>query len=208
MGRIKNFHIDPDKLLDCVYVVLRERGLGGLTLDAVAATAGISKGGLIHHFPSKRALLDAVVDREARQFEEEYRSSLARQVSGPGARCRALLEVFQPMFEKDASTEWTKTDLAVYAASMESPELVRPFSELMQKIAGELEADGISVTQARLFLAVLIGLYHEAAQPVAFCRETSREVFLSLKSHLESLITAAHPAKGAPRRVEVLVPSN
>lgn len=204
MGRIKNFQIDPDKLLDCVYVVLRERGLGGLTLDAVASKAGISKGGLIHHFPSKRALLEAVVMREVSQFETEYRRRLNEEKSGPGARARALLSTFQPIFEPENSLEWAKSDLAIYAASIEDPDLVRPFSDLMKAIAAELEDDGMEPSDARLVLAALIGLYHEAAQPVTFSRKASWDIFLSLKTHVERLTTAAS-SQGAARS-PVLVP--
>lgn len=206
MGRIKNFQIDPEKLLDCVYVVLRERGLGGLTLDAVASTAGISKGGLIHHFPSKRALLEAVVRREVSQFEAEYRRNLQTQASAVGASCRALLATFQPIFELESSLDWAKSDMAIYAASMEDPELVRPFSELMKQIAAELEEDGIGRFQARMILAAVVGLYHEVAQPVTFSRPISREIYVSLKDHVDALAEAAAKKTSAPRRRSVLVP--
>lgn len=40
-----------------------------MRLDAVAVEAGVSKGGLLHHFPSKRALIQGVVERLADRFE-------------------------------------------------------------------------------------------------------------------------------------------
>ena len=36
--------------------------MAGVTLDAVSQAAGVSKGGLLHHFPNKMALLDGLFD--------------------------------------------------------------------------------------------------------------------------------------------------
>ena len=38
--------------------IIRENGLEGFTLDAVAKKANVSKGGLLYHFPSKNALIE------------------------------------------------------------------------------------------------------------------------------------------------------
>lgn len=56
-------------LLDATIMVLRERGAAHLTLDRVAEVAGVSKGGLLHHFRSKRALLAATVERAATDLD-------------------------------------------------------------------------------------------------------------------------------------------
>ena len=52
-----------ERLLDAAVAVVRRDGAQALTLDAVAAEAGVSKGGLLYHFRSKRDLLDALVER-------------------------------------------------------------------------------------------------------------------------------------------------
>jgi AcrR family transcriptional regulator len=52
-----------ERLLDAAVAVVRRDGPQALTLDAVAAEAGVSKGGLLYHFRSKRDLLDALVGR-------------------------------------------------------------------------------------------------------------------------------------------------
>jgi AcrR family transcriptional regulator len=51
--------------------VIRRDGPQALTLDAVAAQAGVSKGGLLYHFSSKRELLDALVARWLDEFQQE-----------------------------------------------------------------------------------------------------------------------------------------
>ncbi len=50
------------KLLDAFVKILIEQGERAATLEAVAARAGVSKGGLLYHFGSKAALVDGLCD--------------------------------------------------------------------------------------------------------------------------------------------------
>ncbi|MGV0813592.1 TetR/AcrR family transcriptional regulator [Mycolicibacterium boenickei] len=52
-----------DRILDAYEDVLAIEGERHATLDAVAAKAGVSKGGLLYHFPSKDRLAAALCDR-------------------------------------------------------------------------------------------------------------------------------------------------
>jgi AcrR family transcriptional regulator len=59
------------RLLDAAVAVIRRDGAAALTLDAVAAEAGVSKGGVLYHFASKRALIDGLVARWLDDFEAQ-----------------------------------------------------------------------------------------------------------------------------------------
>jgi AcrR family transcriptional regulator len=74
------------RLLDAASTVIRRDGPQALTLDAVAAEAGVSKGGLLYHFKSKRELLDALV---ARWMDDFQRDIDAAQGSFPERYVRA-----------------------------------------------------------------------------------------------------------------------
>lgn len=66
------------------------RGYEATSLDALAAGLGLRKQTILYWFPSKEALLDAVVDRAAADLAEALERSLAR--AGPGwARVEALV---------------------------------------------------------------------------------------------------------------------
>ncbi|WP_158879393.1 TetR/AcrR family transcriptional regulator [Amycolatopsis anabasis] len=52
-----------DRILDAYVKFLIDHGPAAVTLEAVAAEAGVSKGGLLYHFGSKDALLDGLLDR-------------------------------------------------------------------------------------------------------------------------------------------------
>lgn len=85
------------KILEAAAEISRESGPGNLSLDAVAAKAGVSKGGLLYHFPSKTALLKAVVETFVASFDEE----LARRKAGKTGRPDALLEAYLELFVED-----------------------------------------------------------------------------------------------------------
>lgn len=71
---------DPDhvraQLLDCTIALAKQKGFGAVTTEAVARAAGVTKGGLFHHFPNKQALIDAALDR----LNEEFLRMIEREM--------------------------------------------------------------------------------------------------------------------------------
>jgi AcrR family transcriptional regulator len=57
------------QLLEVAARLSRREGAGGVTLDAVSQAAGVSKGGLLHHFPNRMALLDGLFDHLTAKFD-------------------------------------------------------------------------------------------------------------------------------------------
>ena len=51
------------RLLDAATVVLKERGLAGFRTAEVIERAGVSKGALLHHFPTRVSLIAAAFER-------------------------------------------------------------------------------------------------------------------------------------------------
>jgi AcrR family transcriptional regulator len=80
-----------DRILVALRDLLSRGGTAAVTLEAVAAAAGVSKGGLLYHFPSKSALyiglLEAVRDRVA--------ADMAASSAAVGA-ARAYLQYAMP----------------------------------------------------------------------------------------------------------------
>ncbi|MDA4847145.1 TetR/AcrR family transcriptional regulator [Hoeflea poritis] len=68
MGRKKT--IDREKVLDAAERVVREKGAPGLSIGAVAAKAGISKGGVQSCFGTRDALIDAMFKRWNGEFDD------------------------------------------------------------------------------------------------------------------------------------------
>src|SRR5216117_2375028 len=81
----------PGKLLDAAEAVVARQGIANLTLDAVAAEVGMSKGGVLHHFPSKDRLVEAMVVRSAEGWRAHFTRAYELMPPGPGRMARALL---------------------------------------------------------------------------------------------------------------------
>lgn len=78
-------------LLQAANRLITQVGIQNLTLEAVAAAAGVSKGGLLYHFPSKDALILAMIDYYLQQFETRLQSHLAGDRNNPKAWVRAYV---------------------------------------------------------------------------------------------------------------------
>lgn len=80
------------QLLDITAFQLVNGGNKALTLESVARAAGISKGGLFHHFPSKRELLEALFDDLLERLEEKVTTLMAQDETYQGCFSRAYLK--------------------------------------------------------------------------------------------------------------------
>lgn len=115
-----------DRLLDAAERVVVESGATHLTLDAVAKSAGVSKGGLLYHFPSKEALLAGMVARHFEDVDAEVAKRLARRTrkGSKGVRKPARADVFSERVR--VLLEWRPErpafGVAMVAASADNPE--------------------------------------------------------------------------------------
>ena len=111
-------------MLDAAEAVVVRQGIANLTLEAVAAEAKMSKGGLLHHFPTKDRLVEGLVTRCAEQWRAGTLETYDRTAEGPGRMARALLSHL-----RDAPA-WTEqcqqSSSAAFAALAQNPRLIEP----------------------------------------------------------------------------------
>jgi AcrR family transcriptional regulator len=124
-------------------------GYRGATIGAIAARAGMSQSGLLHHFPSKELLLAAVVDARTADHREAYLAAKAEDAKfgfmsamvglmQRGARDRDLTRLFTVVIAEASSPdhpahEWaaaryaTTTDTVIEALrEAQERQLLRP----------------------------------------------------------------------------------
>ena len=69
MKRERNPRAKRRKIIDAAHQVLRDGGyFKNFTIDKVAEISGVSKGGVLHHFPTKDALVSAATHDVNEQF--------------------------------------------------------------------------------------------------------------------------------------------
>lgn len=90
-------------IIDAAIAVAAEGGSMALTLDAVVERLPISKGALLHHFPTKAALLEGMFDELTRQYVEAVRAEAAKDPNpyNRNARAAMRLAVKDPGDERD-----------------------------------------------------------------------------------------------------------
>jgi TetR/AcrR family transcriptional regulator len=91
-----------DRVLDAATESFGTRGYDATSLDALANELGIRKQTILYWFPSKEALLEAVIDRSAAELSDALEAALAR--AGPGwARVEAVVRaVFRMALRRPA----------------------------------------------------------------------------------------------------------
>ena len=157
----------PEALLDAAIRVVSRDGLGALTLDAVAKEAGVSKGGLTHHYATKDALVTAMLEHFAQRLLRELDRFAADDPELKGRRIRAMMKVGFPELRDDAQTngragrtkgtatkrvgtgassEVQQFFLAAITASVVNPDLLKPLrhhaGEMRERMMGQ-SPDGL-----------------------------------------------------------------
>jgi AcrR family transcriptional regulator len=95
------------------------RGVTSFTIDAVAKEAGVSKGGVLHYFPTKELLGVALVEAALEGFEKAV-ATIAATLEGRLTWTRAFLRVSVTLLEDSSSSSGLARAFLV-AASPESP---------------------------------------------------------------------------------------
>lgn len=81
------------KVLDAYIALLCEEGERAATLDATAARAGVSKGGLLYHFASKDALAEAVIEEAEVHIARDVEAMCSAEEGGAAYFIRTSAEV-------------------------------------------------------------------------------------------------------------------
>ncbi|MEM9743823.1 MAG: helix-turn-helix domain-containing protein [Pseudomonadota bacterium] len=86
------------RILDAMLRLLAEQGYAATSMPAVAKAAGMSRTAMLHHFPSRRVLLDAVVRHVMRrriELHEAFVSGIPRDQRFRGVAVDASWEQLQ-----------------------------------------------------------------------------------------------------------------
>src|SRR3954468_12606485 len=160
------------RILDAAEAIVRARGVSGLTLDAAAKQAGVSKGGLLYHFASKEALITGLLGRMAEWMALDFEACVAGQPEGPGRVARAMLAwAFE--LTPDAINERCDRAAAVFLAAFHhDPALLGPIRAVIGRMREAVEADGLPPGHGHaimaagdgLFMARVFGLYTPTEQ--------------------------------------------
>jgi AcrR family transcriptional regulator len=147
-----------DQLLDAAETVAVREGVSKLTFDAVAAEAGVSKGGLLHYFTNKDQLIESMVRRAADGWRVHFMSAYESVPPGPGRMVRGLL--LNCFTDAQAWTEELRRSYSsVFAALAQNPALIQPMRETYGELYSYLKADGLPEGVAETISTAMDGLW-------------------------------------------------
>jgi AcrR family transcriptional regulator len=143
------------RLLETANRIVQRDGAARLTLDAVAAEAGVSKGGVLYHFPSKDALIRGMLDLLLYDLDELDESPVKAPLEeSPGAWLRGYIA---SSVHVDEDVRALKA--ALLAAAAANPDLLEPMRERYRAWQARAEHDGIDPGLATLLRLAADGLW-------------------------------------------------
>lgn len=157
-----------DRLLEAAILVAGRDGILSLTLDNVAREAGVSKGGVTHHFAGKDALIEAMFEFFGQRAERMLFERIAHDPQPKMRWARALVSC---LFPKEAaalapaaevgtpSQPWSAETmrnfvLATIAAAINHRGQFQPLRQLGQRMRQRLLSDGDGFEQLLVWLAI------------------------------------------------------
>ena len=147
------------RILDAAEQIVLRDGVGHLTLEAAATEAGLSKGGVLYHYPSRDALIAAMVTRIIQEFEDDIAAYLPEPGSSeadlPGAFTRAYVRATLA----PAAPGQERLGAALLAAAAAEPELLVPLQEAAEGWQERLVDDGIDPALATVIRLACDGLW-------------------------------------------------
>jgi AcrR family transcriptional regulator len=125
-----------------------------VSLDAVARKAGVSKGGLMHHFRSKDELMAALADDLFEQFAQAVQDRVDPVDAAPGRLLRAYVRATFDDLERGQDAVEQTTLMATLSAF---PEPARRSQERYRRWNETLAEDGIDPQRVVLVLRACDG---------------------------------------------------
>lgn len=135
-----------------------EQGVAGMKLQAVATAAGVTKGGLLHHFPNKQQLVAAIFDRLLEKFDADIERAMAADPNQRGCFTRAYVTATLDLVGTADFIEWQ----ALMMAMLTEAALKRKWTDWMRRHLNTHDEAGADLELARFaadgfWLAAMMG---------------------------------------------------
>ncbi|MCS7079266.1 MAG: TetR/AcrR family transcriptional regulator [Chloracidobacterium sp.] len=176
-----------DELLRAAVRVVATDGLPKLTLETVARAAGVSKGGLLYHFPTKDALIQALIETFIAEWDRATALEYARdpEPNKPGRWLRAYVRASFADFDPDEmlTLGLAQGDMAGFVAALAvNPELLALIRAAYERWHRLLISDGLDDATATAVRFAADGIYFAEgfglAPPTGETRRRVRDLIL------------------------------
>jgi AcrR family transcriptional regulator len=181
------------QILEAAVRVIHRDGVTGITFDSVAAEANVTRGGMMYHFPSREALLLAI----HQQLADQWELSLA-SIAGKSAPDATVVERARA-YADTAAHSANRAELLLLLDSSTGSDLNQPWEGVLDRWAAPAPKPGSDSAEIARFIARLAsdGLWmYEAItkQPL------SKRVRQIVVEQLKAIIDGSGASPSAPKR--------
>ena len=151
------------RILDAAIRVINREGVRAITFESVSIEAGLTRGGLLYHFPSREALLrgidahllqaweasmEALMGKSADQSSPQERHAVFMRVSAQSATRAELVFMLESMDPDNGTVPWREAMERWAPGSPVSGADGQPDPVAMDAFIARLAADGLWIHEA------------------------------------------------------------
>jgi len=140
-----------DRILQAATEVIAQEGASALTLDRVAAQAGVSKGGFLYHFGSKDALIVGLLNQVMGVLDSELNLLADGIDARRGAFALAYLD-----YVREPTKASTDTAVSILAAAALDDDLLDSTRDTFRRWQDRLRQDD-GLDEVKALLARIVG---------------------------------------------------
>lgn len=135
------------RIVEAAIVVMAERGFAGITLQAVAAEAGVLYGNLTHHYPSRDKLIEALLGALLERYRTRFTELAEVIASKPDD---SLEEIVRWLLDDAVQQQTGPVFLELWAMASHSPDMATAMETLYDEaVIACIDALGVSQKTAK-----------------------------------------------------------
>ncbi|MFA7576684.1 MAG: TetR/AcrR family transcriptional regulator [Candidatus Muiribacteriota bacterium] len=139
-------------ILNAAEEVTMEHGASNMTLNAVAKKAGISKGGLLYHFPSKDELIKGMISHMIEEQFEIMKNISEKLPDTPSNKIKSNILMW--CHEPEKRKHFHAVIIAILSYN---PEIIDPFKEIYSNLMKEF-SKGMDPVMIKIISLASMGL--------------------------------------------------
>jgi AcrR family transcriptional regulator len=158
-----------ERILEAAERVVGDVGAARMTLEGVAQAAGVSKGGLLYHFPTKEALLGAL----AKRYVEGMVDCVEQAKSETGSR--DLRACIVGVLDPQQRAKVRGMGAALFAAAANDLTLLEVIRERIAYFMRQLEESNVDFARAAIVTLAIDGLIMRESLRISSFTDEQRE---------------------------------
>ena len=142
------------QILAAAAELAKEKGAAHISIEAIAQRAGLSKGGLLYHFPKKDALIQALVEQHLAEVESQLAGA---EAANGHRRSNAVARAFVGLSHDTVCQHKGKFD-GVLLAFAENPHLLDPLRTHHRKVIERIRSTAADRDLSLIAMLVIAGI--------------------------------------------------